>query len=327
MSMLIITNGDSAAEAISQAGIESEILPWRDVLHDGPVPAGLKWMELAQVRARFLAEVCHWGDFEKTVQLFMHQYEKIEQFSRYQEIVLWFEHDLYDQLQLLQMLHYFASKKSTGIKLSLVCNSRYIAEMPLEKLKTDFKNRRKVTDAQLQLGKSAWNAFTSPYPEKMLPFIKKKSEELPFLSSAFLRFLQEYPDFFNGLSRTERQILLSVGDQIETPVTVFRTAQKMEEAKYLGDWSFWRYMGMLINGDHPLLTTVDREKFIFPPFSKNENRFFQQRIVLTERGKAVLLNQEDWVRLNGIDKWLGGAHLHKNRFWRWHKTEKRLIKD
>ncbi len=36
--MLHLTNGDSAADLIREAGIGGKVLPWRDVLHMGPVP-------------------------------------------------------------------------------------------------------------------------------------------------------------------------------------------------------------------------------------------------------------------------------------------------
>jgi len=51
---LNITNGDSAANIMADAGIAGVILPWRDILHDGPVPGGLGLAELAEVRAAFL---------------------------------------------------------------------------------------------------------------------------------------------------------------------------------------------------------------------------------------------------------------------------------
>jgi hypothetical protein len=54
--MLHVTNGDCAADAIREAGLPGEVLPWRDVLHEGPVPAGLAPAELNRERARFLAE-------------------------------------------------------------------------------------------------------------------------------------------------------------------------------------------------------------------------------------------------------------------------------
>ena len=62
--ILIITNGDSAVEAIKNSGIEANILPWRDVLHDGPVPSGLNLQKMAAVRARFIAE-CGWGKYNQ----------------------------------------------------------------------------------------------------------------------------------------------------------------------------------------------------------------------------------------------------------------------
>ena len=40
MTDLIITNGDSAADLLRLAGREGVILPWRDVLHEGPIVAG-----------------------------------------------------------------------------------------------------------------------------------------------------------------------------------------------------------------------------------------------------------------------------------------------
>ena len=52
--MLHITNGDTAIPLI--AGVaQGEILPWRDVLHEGPVRAA--WS--AEERTRFIAEAFH----------------------------------------------------------------------------------------------------------------------------------------------------------------------------------------------------------------------------------------------------------------------------
>jgi hypothetical protein len=39
--VLHLTNGDCAIPALRATGVDEEILPWREVLHDGPVPAGL----------------------------------------------------------------------------------------------------------------------------------------------------------------------------------------------------------------------------------------------------------------------------------------------
>ena len=59
---LNITNGDSAAGTLSEAGVEGKIISWRDVLHEGPVDSSLSLEELSKRRARFIAEQ-GWDDF------------------------------------------------------------------------------------------------------------------------------------------------------------------------------------------------------------------------------------------------------------------------
>ena len=61
-SILHITNGDSAADLLTDAGIEGVILPWRDILHEGPVPATKNLSALSEVRARFIFN-SGWGSF------------------------------------------------------------------------------------------------------------------------------------------------------------------------------------------------------------------------------------------------------------------------
>ena len=59
--MLHITNGDCAVAVISQV-VQGSFLPWRDVLHEGPVRAGLSLEALSAERARFIADA-GWGAF------------------------------------------------------------------------------------------------------------------------------------------------------------------------------------------------------------------------------------------------------------------------
>jgi hypothetical protein len=53
---LHVTNGDSAAGPLLETPLVERVLPWRDALHDGPVPA-VADDALRRVRAEFLAEV------------------------------------------------------------------------------------------------------------------------------------------------------------------------------------------------------------------------------------------------------------------------------
>jgi hypothetical protein len=40
---LHVTNGDSAAGTLRATGVVQRIIPWRDALHDGPVPVSGCW--------------------------------------------------------------------------------------------------------------------------------------------------------------------------------------------------------------------------------------------------------------------------------------------
>jgi len=100
---LHITNGDAAASLLIASSVAGDVLPWRDVLHDGPVPGGLSLAKLSQVRAGYLSDsfMLPLTDVQRDFAL---RDGQLQSSDRYDEVILWFEHDLYDQLQILQLL-------------------------------------------------------------------------------------------------------------------------------------------------------------------------------------------------------------------------------
>ena len=113
MTRLNITNGDSAAGTLSEAGVEGKIIPWRDVLHEGPVDSSLSLEELSKERARFIAER-RWDDFAHVSGDFAERDRMIQHLDYFDEIVLWFEDDLYDQLQEGQRVSYNEGRGPKG---------------------------------------------------------------------------------------------------------------------------------------------------------------------------------------------------------------------
>src|SRR6476619_1101175 len=120
--MLHITNGHSVG--IPQTGISGEVLYWLDMLHEGPVPAGLTFEEMSAVRARFLM-TSGWGDGGVRSDFALRD-AQLAGWAGHEEVVLWFEHDLYDELQLIQILDWFASRDLGETRLRLIC----IGEFP-----------------------------------------------------------------------------------------------------------------------------------------------------------------------------------------------------
>ena len=327
--MLHVTNGDSAGQSLRE-GLNGEVLAWRDVLHDGPVPADLSKGELEDVRARFLADRA-WARYEEVRTEFATRGATLDAARNGDEIVLWFEHDLYDQLQLIQILAWFADRPSPAARLSLICIDSYpgvdrfvgLGQLTSEQLAGLFPARREVTAAQLHLGRRAWEAFRSPDPTRIEELLAGDTTELPFLASAFRRHLQQFPSISMGLSRTEYQILEVVISGIRSLERIFVATQDLEESPFLGDSSLREYVSDLFSGDRPLLRPVDWGS----PGPPSPPLAPEREVELTEWGRRVRARQADWILLRGeIDRWLGGVHLSgRDARWRWDPEEERLV--
>jgi len=322
--MLHVTNGDSAADLLERAGIPGRVLPWRDVLHEGPVPAGLSQTELSDVRARFIAER-GWAGGDDVRQAFAARDAALEDCGRHEEVVLWFEHDLYDQLQLLQLLDWFADHSGIVARLSLICVGEYLSQLDERRLRSLYVLRGDVSATELQLGKKAWAAFRSPNPEGIAALVGADTSALPFVGAALSRHLEEFPSLDNGLSRSERQVLEALNDGKKKLREVFFAAHhEREEAVFLGDSVFAYYLQRLNRVAGPLVQLAGGGAITAPP-DPAERAYWDASVELTEVGRDVLAGRQDWVKLNGIDRWLGGVHLSgTDSEWRWDVGRKKI---
>jgi hypothetical protein len=288
--LLHITNGDCAVAVLSQIA-SGRILPWRDVLHEGPVRAGLSFEELSAERARFIAEA-GWGDLFDVLKSFQQREEIFRRAGEHDEIVLWFEHDLYDQLQLIQVLDGLAELR--GPPVSLVCEAEYLGAMAPERAAELFALRNPVTRRHLQEGRAAWAAFRSADP-RLLETLSTGA--LPFLAAALRRHLEEFPWTSDGLSRLERSIVQALQGGPLGFAPLF--ARVEEEPKFLGDAVLaWHLERMASEG-----------------LLKGEGSHWSARSWrLAEK-----------PRTHRIPRWLGGVRLDDSPSWRWDPALGRLV--
>lgn len=327
---LHITNGDSAAGGIRTADPLGDILPWRDVLHEGPVPAGLTLAELSRVRAGFLAAE-GMGDRADLERSFAERDDVLRRFSDYDEVVLWFEHDLYDQLQLIQLLD-FISRSSpedlaeTGTRVTLVSIEGYLGTLPAERFPELHDGRLGVLAQQLELGRRAWEAFRSDDPRVLERIARRDSGALTFLAGALIRQLEELPSTHSGLSRSETQILEAVSQRPVTFSEIFRRTADREERIYCGDATMARYIERMSRHEFPLLTYPTGEQIDAPRTELDSSAFRNAEIALTHAGREVLAGERDWIGMGGSDRWLGGVHLERSAAgWRWDSDEQSVV--
>ena len=328
--LLHITNGESAGNTLRQTTLGGAVLPWQDTLHEGPVPA-LPRRDLLRTRARFLAD-CGWGRQQALLSSFERRDRQLLEALRADlQVVLWFEHDLYDQLQLLDVLA-LAHTEETAPELIVVGSFpgkpsfAGIGELTASELETLWPSRGRATSAALEAATSAWAALREPEPAALAEWATRDTAELPFLASALRRLLEELPAPADGLSGTERRALQALAAGAHSAPAAFVAVQRLEEAPFIGDAWFYRALSAIGQGNTRLVETDDGTPLPPPPPLSDSQHFARLQLRLTATGEHALRGEADRVEVLGIDRWIGGTHVTRDNTWRWDTTELKLVR-
>src|SRR5438477_3306195 len=264
LTMLHIHNGDSTAGTARKADLPGEHLAWREALICGPTPRGLSDDDFWQLRARHLSDA--YGvkaqDCEKELR---QQQEILARFYDHEEVVLWFEHDLFCQLHLIYLLNWFARRELGETKLSLIGidnfpgidDFRGLGQLNEEQLASLFPQRRAISSAQLNLGSKAWQAYSSSDPSQIESLLTEDTAALPFLKSALFKHLARFPSVRNGLGRDGSLCLELVTDGQAEFKSLFPAFGNREPLYGFGDAQVFLELKRLGNGPHPLLTITN----------------------------------------------------------------------
>ena len=202
--LLHITNGESVIHSFRQVQLEGDYLSWADLLYEGPVPQPTL-DELSPTRARFIADM-GWQGFEEALARLSRRDETLRSFRRYDEVVLWFEHDLTDQLQLIQILDWFEGRALGATHLSLINVDGYPGVVPFhglgqltgKQLVELLPTRKPVSAQQLSIGRDAWRAFCCPEPSALLNLLNRDVSALSFLGRALRRLYRNIHPYTTG---------------------------------------------------------------------------------------------------------------------------------
>jgi hypothetical protein len=292
---------------IQAAGFPGDVLCWNDVLHEGPVP-DVSEERLRSVRARFLTDSA-WT-FEDVLRELTDRDARLAKAAAHGEVVLWFEHDLYDQLQLMQIIDQLAEARTDWRHITLICGAEYLGLSTPDRLRERLPQRTPLNGSIADLARRAWRAFRAPDPNALMSLLERggvRFEAMPFLAAALRRHLEQFPSTRNGLSRSEQQALDAIAAGAATVRDAYvESHQRREDPIFLGDTVFADYLQELSRGPAPLVEL------------RHEADVMRAGVALTDTGAAVLRGAADRVRLNGIDRWLGGVHLQGHEAaWRW----------
>ena len=266
---LHVANGHCTTRLIEQAHLPGRTSIWADPLHEGPI-ADVGDAELVRLRA---ADIAHGlGERVEDVEADLTSWRAaVDADHAYDELVLWFEHDLFDQLNLIQLLSRIGRDRPIRKPVSLVSIDSHpghpqfkgLGELSPADIAALFGRRRRVTPEQFAVALRAWDAFRSQERGRIESLLREDTAALPFLAPALRRYLDEAPVEPGGLSRSERRLLDLLGRGPVDIHTAWRRMHDGETAFFITDTSFWSLLKGLAERtpaliDITLSTTADR---------------------------------------------------------------------
>lgn len=325
LATLHVRCGSDIQETLRQAGFQGEFLEHAIPYYGGPLSAG---PDRHRLMARFLVDAFPQAKggliYERELAGLERNELALADSARYERVVLWMEHDPWDQLIVARLLAAYANGPRPGtLELVLVSEfpgaARYLGlgQLPPEALRELWASRTKVTAAQLSLGQEVWSALCADNPEALAALARSGTPALPVMAPALRRHLQELPWITDGLSLTQRLILEAARVPGTSLNGVFRQLLQRDPLPSTTDLSLLHTVNeMLRAADPPVLRTA-------APDARDP---FAQQLTVTAAGAAVLKGERDFGSLRPQPWWVGGVRATPlSVSWRWHEAEHKVV--
>jgi Domain of unknown function (DUF1835) len=304
-SLINIHNGDAMLVYAKREGLPGEHIAFRESLVAGPVVASADWLS---TRAHFLSSAFR-EELLRTSNSLFEQEQALNAAAEQDEIVLWFEHDLFCLVNFLYLLNHFRERN-----VSFVWCSDPLALREAADLRLLFESRTPATPAVFDIAARAWGAYTSPDPRFLNDVFSSAPNDLPFLRDGMRLHASRFPSIRNGLGSVENRLLTIIASGVNDFATLFPLFDEKPPRFGLGDAQVLYVLRYLASRPVPVITMAEAHEV--PP---------KATFAITPAGQNVLAGKVDDTTVNDPDFWLGGVHLTKENVWRWDEARGEIL--
>ncbi|MGB5437573.1 MAG: DUF1835 domain-containing protein [Maribacter sp.] len=291
-SLLHITNGDNLTNRLGSMDLKGDIITWREMLCEGRTLTNVGSETFWKTRFEFLNKnykVSKSWFIEKTLK----EYRSLCNHKQQDQIVLWFEYDLFCQINMLAVISWLKSHRKYA-HITLVCSGKEdetdklygLNELSNEKLMQLYENRIELSQDDIEYADYVWQLYCSDNPIRLENLTDFNNFQFNYLSGAIKAHLKRFPTIRNGLNEVENHLLqLSVDKKPKTKKELLNTVLKDQGLYGFGDSQYERIISTL----KPLYTS-------FNP------------VRLSKKGKEILEGQTSYYAcIQDNDAYLGGA--------------------
>lgn len=213
-SILHITNGDSTTQYLQKLNIQGDFITWREMLCEGRTEVTVGSERFWKTRFEFLKE-SYRVTKKQFIDLTLKEYRNLCNQKTQEEIVLWFEYDLFCQINMIAVISWLKRYRK-GRKISLVCSGEIkgsekmlgISELSEKQINNHYKNKIDLTQDDIEYADYVWQLYCSNNPIQLQNVYKyQPSATFKYLTNGLLAHLQRFPTIGNGLNAVENNIL------------------------------------------------------------------------------------------------------------------------
>lgn len=291
-SLLHITNGDSFTSKLKTLDLKGDIITWREMLCEGKTLCNVGSESFWKTRFEFLNKnykISKSWFVEKTLK----EYRSLCNHKQQDHIVLWFEYDLFCQINMLAVLSWLKTHRRHA-EISLVCSGKEddsdrlyaLNDLSDEKLLNLYENRLTLSQDDIEFADYVWQLYCSDNPIRLENVITHNPFQFKYLADALKAHLRRYPTIKNGLNALENKVLSTVeNENLESRPELLKTLLGNQGFYGFGDSQYERIISTL----RPLIGS-------FNPLR------------LTKKGREVISNRMNYYsQIRDSQQYLGGS--------------------